>query len=124
MAVSSGHHVFPQRHRHGVPNIACHGIWEANDDGNELEIEPGDATARNLHSGAVLAGRPSTSEMLGIVETGGLHGQGRLRPDHAVGRFHGGHLRIIGPSSDADRVGRAPSPWRAGRSSRSHRADG
>jgi hypothetical protein len=70
------------------PNIACHGIWEANDDGNELEIEPGDATARNLHSGAVLAGRPSTSEMLGIIETGGLHGQGRLRPDHAVGRFH------------------------------------
>jgi 3-isopropylmalate/(R)-2-methylmalate dehydratase small subunit len=54
------------------PNLSCPGVWEATEDGDELEVDVETATVRNLRSGLTLQGRPYTPEMLEIVRAGGL----------------------------------------------------
>lgn len=72
VAESFGRIYFRNAIAQAFPNVACPGIWEATDDGDELELHLAAATVRNLRTGAVLIGRPYTPEMLAIVEAGGL----------------------------------------------------
>jgi 3-isopropylmalate/(R)-2-methylmalate dehydratase small subunit len=54
------------------PNLACPGVSDAFEDGDEIEIELETAIIRNLSKGKELQGQPYTPEMLEIVEKGGL----------------------------------------------------
>ncbi|MEZ5411708.1 MAG: 3-isopropylmalate dehydratase [Acidimicrobiales bacterium] len=72
VAESFGRIYFRNAIAQAFPNVACPGIWEATDDGDELEVHLATATVRNLRTGAELTGRPYTPEMLAIVEAGGL----------------------------------------------------
>lgn len=55
-----------------LPNIVCRGIYEAFEDGDELELELKTAKVRNLTRGLELQGTPYTDAMLAIMEKGGL----------------------------------------------------
>lgn len=72
VAESFGRIYFRNAIAQAFPNVACPGIGEATEDGDELELHLATATVRNLRTGAVLIGRPYTPEMLAIVEAGGL----------------------------------------------------
>ncbi len=54
------------------PNIACPGVRDAFDEGDELELDLALAQVRNLTRGGELQGGRYTPEMLSIVEKGGL----------------------------------------------------
>lgn len=54
------------------PNVACAGIHEAFEEGDELELDLRTAAVRNLTRGGSLQGRPYAPEMLTILEQGGL----------------------------------------------------
>jgi len=54
------------------PNIACLGVHDAFEEGDEMELDIEKARVRNLTSGAELQGQPYTSEMLNILRQGGL----------------------------------------------------
>ena len=54
------------------PNLACPGVSAAFEDGDQAEIDLETAMVRNLARGTELQGQPYTSEMLEIIEKGGL----------------------------------------------------
>jgi 3-isopropylmalate/(R)-2-methylmalate dehydratase small subunit len=54
------------------PNVVCPGVWEAFNDGDELELHLESARVRNLTQGTKLQGQPYTDEMLAIIKAGGL----------------------------------------------------
>ena len=54
------------------PNVACPGVHEAFEEGDELELDLATARVRNLTRGTELNGRPYTPEMIHIIEKGGL----------------------------------------------------
>jgi 3-isopropylmalate dehydratase small subunit len=54
------------------PNIACPGVHDAFDEGDEMELDLATARVRNLTRGVELQGQPYTPEMLSILEKGGL----------------------------------------------------
>jgi len=54
------------------PNVACAGVHDAFDEGDELELDLETATVKNLSKNAVLTGQPYTPEMIHIIEKGGL----------------------------------------------------
>lgn len=54
------------------PNLACPGIYEACEEGDELEIDVSTGQVRNLSRGQELTAHPYTSEMLAILRKGGL----------------------------------------------------
>ncbi len=72
LAESFGRIYFRNAIARAFPNVACPGIWEATEDGDELELDLATAIVRNFRTGAELTGRPYTPEMLTIVEAGGL----------------------------------------------------
>ncbi len=72
VAESFGRIYFRNAIAQAFPNVACPGIWEATEDGDELELDLATATVSNRRTGAVLVGQPYTSEMLSIIESGGL----------------------------------------------------
>ncbi len=55
-----------------LPNIACPGVHDAFEEGDEMELDLETSVVRNLTRSTELNGRPYTSEMLNIVEKGGL----------------------------------------------------
>lgn len=55
-----------------LPNITCPGVHEAFEEGDEMELDLRMAVVRNLTRSTELQGQPYTSEMLNIVEKGGL----------------------------------------------------
>lgn len=55
-----------------LPNIACPGVHDAFEEGDEMELDLKTALVRNLTRSRELNGQPYTSEMLNIVEKGGL----------------------------------------------------
>ncbi len=54
------------------PNVACPGVHEAFDEGDELELDLETATVKNLTKNTVLTGQPYTGEMIKIIKKGGL----------------------------------------------------
>lgn len=54
------------------PNLACPGIADACDEGDDLEFDVALGTVRNHTRGIELRGSPYTPDMLAIVERGGL----------------------------------------------------
>ena len=54
------------------PNITCPGIHGAFEEGDDLELDLKTAKVRNLTRSTELQGRPYTTEMLNIIEKGGL----------------------------------------------------
>jgi 3-isopropylmalate/(R)-2-methylmalate dehydratase small subunit len=54
------------------PNIACEGIHAAFEENDQLELNLRTAEIRNLTRSRILQGQPYTSEMLHIIEMGGL----------------------------------------------------
>lgn len=54
------------------PNIACAGAHDAFEEGDEMELDITTARVRNVARSVELQGQPYTSEMLGILEKGGL----------------------------------------------------
>ena len=54
------------------PNLSCTGIWDATEDGDEIDVDIEAATIHNLRSGVCHQARPYTAEMLAIVHAGGL----------------------------------------------------
>ncbi len=54
------------------PNVACMGVHEAFDEGDELELDLETATVKNLTRNTVLTGQPYTGEMIQIIKKGGL----------------------------------------------------
>jgi 3-isopropylmalate/(R)-2-methylmalate dehydratase small subunit len=54
------------------PNIACQGIHDAFEEGDELELDLRTAKIRNLSRAKELQGQLYTPEMLQIIEKGGL----------------------------------------------------
>jgi 3-isopropylmalate dehydratase small subunit len=54
------------------PNIACPGIHEAFEEGDEIELDLKTARVRNLTRSTEIQGQPYTEEMLNIIEKGGL----------------------------------------------------
>jgi 3-isopropylmalate/(R)-2-methylmalate dehydratase small subunit len=64
------------------PHLACPGIHEACEEGDQLELDLRTGRVRNLNRGHVLAGHAYTPEMLAILEAGGLLNvlARRLRP--------------------------------------------
>jgi len=56
----------------GFPNLACPGISEACQDGDELEVHVADGRIRNLTSGTELRAKPLDPTMLNILSAGGL----------------------------------------------------
>ena len=54
------------------PNIACPGIHEAFEEGDEIELDLETARVRNLTRSTEIQGQPYTEEMLNIIEKGGL----------------------------------------------------
>ncbi len=55
-----------------LPNIICPGVHEAFEEGDEMELDLKTAVVRNLTRSTELKGQSYTSEMLNIVEKGGL----------------------------------------------------
>lgn len=72
VAESFGRIYFRNAIAQAFPNLACPGIWDATDDGDELEVDIVAATVRNLRTGTTHQARPYTPEMLAIIEAGGL----------------------------------------------------
>jgi 3-isopropylmalate/(R)-2-methylmalate dehydratase small subunit len=56
----------------GFPNLACPGISDTCQDGDELEVHIADGRIRNLTSGAELQAKPLDATMLDILSAGGL----------------------------------------------------
>jgi 3-isopropylmalate/(R)-2-methylmalate dehydratase small subunit len=56
----------------GFPNLACPGIGDACEDGDELEVHVADARIRNLTRGSDIRAIPFDAAMLDIIEAGGL----------------------------------------------------
>ncbi len=54
------------------PNIACPGVADAFEEGEELELDLATARVRNNTRGVELQGQPYTAEMLSIIDKGGL----------------------------------------------------
>jgi len=54
------------------PNIACTGVHEAFEEGDEIELDLNTARVRNLTRSTEIQGQPYTEEMLNIIEKGGL----------------------------------------------------
>lgn len=54
------------------PNIACPGVHEAFEEGDEMELDLKTARIRNLTRTTELQGQPYTADMLNIIEKGGL----------------------------------------------------
>jgi 3-isopropylmalate dehydratase small subunit len=54
------------------PNLACEGIHEACEEGDEIEFDIRTGVVRNHTRGVELRGQPYTPDMLDIVERGGL----------------------------------------------------
>jgi 3-isopropylmalate/(R)-2-methylmalate dehydratase small subunit len=54
------------------PNIACPGVHEAFEEGDEIELDLETARVRNLTRSTEIQGQPYTEEMLNIIEKGGL----------------------------------------------------
>jgi 3-isopropylmalate/(R)-2-methylmalate dehydratase small subunit len=54
------------------PNLACPGIAEACEEGDEVEFDVESGRVRNLSRGTELRTPPYTGEMLSILEQGGL----------------------------------------------------
>ena len=54
------------------PNVACPGVHDAFEEGDEMELDLATARVRNLTRGVELQGRPYAPEMLTILENGGL----------------------------------------------------
>jgi 3-isopropylmalate dehydratase small subunit len=54
------------------PNIACPGVHEAFEEGDEIELDLKAARVRNLTRSTEIQGQPYTEEMLNIIEKGGL----------------------------------------------------
>lgn len=54
------------------PNIACPGVHEAFEEGDEIELDLNTARVRNLTRSTEIQGQPYTEEMLNIIEKGGL----------------------------------------------------
>ena len=55
-----------------LPSVACPGVSEAFEEGDEMELDIKTGLVRNLTQGAELQGRPYTPDMLAIIEKGGL----------------------------------------------------
>jgi 3-isopropylmalate/(R)-2-methylmalate dehydratase small subunit len=56
----------------GFPNLACPGIANACEDGDELEVHIAEGRIRNLTSGTDLRAMPLDTTMLDILSAGGL----------------------------------------------------
>jgi 3-isopropylmalate/(R)-2-methylmalate dehydratase small subunit len=56
----------------GFPNLACPGIAQACEDGDQLEVNVADGRIVNLTTGVELQARPLDSTMLDILSAGGL----------------------------------------------------
>ncbi len=54
------------------PNIACPGVHEAFEEGDEIELDLKTARVRNLTRPTEIQGQTYTEEMLNIIEKGGL----------------------------------------------------
>ncbi len=54
------------------PNIACPGVTDAFEEGEELELDMATARVRNITREVELQGQPYTPEMLSIIDKGGL----------------------------------------------------
>jgi 3-isopropylmalate/(R)-2-methylmalate dehydratase small subunit len=54
------------------PNIACPGVHETFEEGDEMELNLKTSTVRNLTRSTELQGNPYTADMINIVEKGGL----------------------------------------------------
>ena len=54
------------------PSLACPGVSEAFDEGDELELELETARVRNLSNGKELQGEPFSKDMLDIIAKGGI----------------------------------------------------
>jgi len=54
------------------PNISCPGVFDAFEEGDEMELNFKTARVRNLTRSIELQGEPYTADMLRIIEKGGL----------------------------------------------------
>ena len=54
------------------PNLACPGVWDACEEGDQLELEVASGLVRNLTRSRQLQGQAYTAEMMEIMEKGGL----------------------------------------------------
>jgi len=54
------------------PNLACPGIADACEEGDELEVDVGSGRVANLTRSTELRAQPYTGDMLQILEQGGL----------------------------------------------------
>ena len=61
------------------PNLACPGIRETCEDGDDVEFDLASGEVRNLSRDVMLRGQPYTPDMLEIIERGGLMGVLRHR---------------------------------------------
>ncbi len=68
------------------PNLACRGVHDGFEEGDELELDLATARVRNLTRGVELQGQPYTPEMLSILEQGGLLNVLRARLTEPSGR--------------------------------------
>ncbi|MBW1709454.1 MAG: 3-isopropylmalate dehydratase [Deltaproteobacteria bacterium] len=67
------------------PNIVCPGVHEAFEEGDEMELDLKTARVRNLTRDIEISGQPYTSEMLNILEKGGLLNVLKERLSNEVG---------------------------------------
>lgn len=56
----------------GLPVLVCTGVHEAFADGDTAEVDLASGKVRNVESGAELHGEPLPSEMLEILDAGGI----------------------------------------------------
>lgn len=68
------------------PNLACRGVHDGFEEGDELELDLTAARVRNLTRGVGLQGQPYAREMLSILEQGGLLNVLRARLAERTGR--------------------------------------
>lgn len=54
------------------PNVACPGVHDAFDEGDELELDLETAAIKNISKNTMLTGQPYTREMIEIIAKGGL----------------------------------------------------
>lgn len=56
----------------GLPVIECATLWEAMEDGDELDVDLNEGTIRHLRTGQVHRANPYPEFILGIIRAGGL----------------------------------------------------
>jgi 3-isopropylmalate dehydratase small subunit len=68
-----------------LPHLACPGVWDQTEDGDDVEVDLVRAAVHNHRRGLTLQARPYTADMLAIVRAGGLLEVLRSRREQPTG---------------------------------------